>query len=73
MNLKCTKILLDKLKIDVKTNLILNPSLNNWHINILKFGRINTLLLTHDKTLYSFFIGGYKADNFKNFDICSQS
>lgn len=32
MNLKCTKILLDKLKIDVKTithNLILNPNLNN--------------------------------------------
>jgi hypothetical protein len=73
MNLKCTKILLDKLKIDtktIKTNLILDPNLNNWHINLLKFGRTNTLLLTHDKTLYSFFIGGYKADNFKNFDIC---
>ena len=73
MNLKCTKTLLDKLKIDTKNmkpNLVLDPGLNNWHCNILKFGRTNTLLLTHDKTLYSFFIGGYKAENFKNFDFC---
>ena len=73
MNLKCTKTLLDKLKIDTKNmkpNLVLDPSLNNWHCNILKFGRTNTLLLTHDKTLYSFFITGYKAENFKDFGFC---
>ena len=73
MNLKCTKIVLDKLKIDtknMKTNLVLNPFLNNWHCNILKFGRTNTILLTHDKTLYSFFLSGYKSDDFKKFDFC---
>lgn len=73
MNLKCTKTLLDKLKIDtknMKSNLVLDPNLNNWHCNIFKFGRTNTLLLTHDKTFYSFFLSGYKADDFKNFDFC---
>ena len=73
MNLKCTKILLDKLKIkdiDIKKDgLVLNQDLNNWHCNLLKFGRINTVLLTNDKTLYSFFLTGYKANDFKNFKL----
>jgi len=73
MNIQSTKLLLDKLKIKEndlkKTNLILNPFINNWHCNILKFGRINTILITNDKTLYSFFIGGYKANDFKDFKL----
>ena len=73
MNIQCTKNLLDKLKIKPndlkKTNLILNPFLNNWHCNLMKFGTTNTILLTNDKTLYSFFITGYKADDFKDFKV----
>lgn len=73
MNIKCTKNLLDKLKLnpkDLKENLVLNPNLNNWHANLIKFGRVNTILLTHDKTLYSFFLTRYKAKDFKEFEYC---
>ena len=38
--------------------------------DVIKFGRTNTLLFTHDKTLYSFFLSGYKAEHFKNFEFC---
>jgi hypothetical protein len=73
MNIQCTKTLLDKLKIkkeDIKIDgLVLNQDLNNWHCNLMKFGTTNTILLTNDKTLYSFFITGYKADDFKNFKV----
>lgn len=71
MHIKCTKVLLDKLKInskDLQNQSISGHCIDNWHANIIKFWRINTILLTHDKTLYSFFLGGYKADDFKNFE-----
>lgn len=71
MHIKCTKVLLDKLKInskDVQNQSISSQDMNNWHANIIKFWRVNTILLTQDKTLYSFFLGGYKAEDFKNFE-----
>ena len=71
MHIKCTKLLLDKLKLnlkDLQNQSISNPNIDNWHANIIKFWRVNTVLLTQDKTLYSFFFGGYKAEDFKNFE-----
>ena len=42
--------------------------IDNYHCNLLKFGRYNCVLLTNDKTLFSFFIYGLKANDFKNFE-----
>ena len=71
MNLKCTKILLNKLKInqkEIQSQSLSSHDIDNWHANVIKFWRINTVLLTQDKTLYSFFLGGYKAEDFKKFE-----
>lgn len=69
MNLQSTKNLLDKLKTDVVE---INPSdysdIENYHCNLLKFGRKNCVLITNDKTLFSFFIYGLTSDDFKHFE-----
>lgn len=69
MNLQCTKTLLDKLKIKADEIDISNSSdIENWHSNILKYGKTNCVLITNDKTLFSFFIYGLRADEFRDFN-----
>jgi len=68
MNLQATKTLLDKLKTDiVEIDTKEYGDIDNYHCNLLKFGRTNCVLITNDKTLYSFFIYGLKANDFKHF------
>lgn len=69
MNLQCTKNLIDKINptmssIDVSDY----PNIDNYHCNLLTFGRENVLLITNDSTLYSFVILGLKSKDFKNIE-----
>ena len=67
MNLQLTKKLSDKLKVDlVKIDTPNYSDIENYHCNLLKFGRDNCILITNDKTLFSFFIYGLKAVDFKD-------
>jgi len=70
MNLKCTKKLLDMLKIKNSNNSKIpssNEDIENWHCNIIDFGKIYGVLITNDKTLFSFYIFGLKKSDFKDF------
>jgi len=68
LNLQLTKKLSDKLKVDlVEIDTTKYNDIENYHCNLLKFGRDNCVLITNDKTLFSFFIYGLKAVDFKNF------
>ncbi len=68
MNLQLTKKLSDKLKVDmVEIDTSNYSDIDNYHCNLLKFGRDNCVLITNDKTLFSFFIYGLKASDFKDF------
>ena len=69
MNLQLTKKLSDKLKVDlVEIDTTDYNDIENYHCNLLKFGRDNCILITNDKTLFSFFIYGLKAVDFKDFE-----
>ena len=70
MNIKCTKKLLDILKVKDQDDLEiskLNEDIENWHCNIFDYGKIYAILLTNDKTLFSFYIYGFKKNDFKEF------
>ena len=70
MNLKCTKKLLDILKIKNPNNFKIpntNEDIENWHCNILDYGKIYAILLTNDKTLFSFYLYGFEKNDFKDF------
>ena len=69
MNLKCTKKLLDKLKIknpEISEEMS-DGDIENWHCNIFDYGKIYAVLITNDKTLFSFYLFGYRASDFKHF------
>ena len=71
MNLKCTKKLLDILKIKKVDNFKIldkNEDIENWHCNIIDFGKVYAVLLTNDKTLYSFYLFGLEKNDFKDFN-----
>lgn len=69
MNLQLTKKLNDKLKKDVsKATIEESNELENYHCNLIKFGRDNCVLITHDTTLFSFILCGLKAKDFKDFE-----
>jgi len=68
MNLQLTKKLSDKLKVDmVEIDTTKYSDIDNYHCNLLKFGRDNCVLITNDKTLFSFFIYGLTSNDFKDF------
>jgi hypothetical protein len=69
MNLKSTKKLLDKLKIKNINNTEeqTDEAIENWHSNIIDYGKIYGILITNDKTLFSFYLFGYKTSDFKHF------
>jgi hypothetical protein len=69
MNLQLTKTLSDRLRrtlIDIES--LPHSDIDDFHCNLLKFGRYNCVLITNNKTLYSFFLFGLKADDFKHFE-----
>jgi len=72
MVLQCTKKILDKLKIknpvSIDDTKLQGLEAEKWHCNLIKYGRDNAVLITHDLTLFSFFIYGVKAEDFKDFD-----
>ena len=71
MNIQCTANLLKKLKIKpalIDDTNITNVDIENWHSNILTFGDIDTILITHDKTLFSLFIVMQDESEFKFID-----
>jgi len=69
MNLQLTKTLIDTIK-PILTDIDVSDysEIDNYHCNLLKFGRENVLLITNDSTLYSFVIFGLKAKDFKNIE-----
>lgn len=70
MNLQLTKKLSDKLKVDmVEIDTTKYSDIDNYHCNLLKFGRDNCVLITNDKTLFSFFIYGLTSNDFKDFEM----
>jgi hypothetical protein len=75
VNLQSTKSLLDILKTTtVEINLSEYSDIENYHCNVLKFGRDNCVLITNNKTLFSFFLYGIKATDFKHFEeVISES
>ena len=69
MNLQLTKNLSDRLKPRLNdVQLLSHNDIDDFHCNLIKFGRSNCILITNDKTLYSFFLFGLKADDFKHFE-----
>jgi len=70
MNLKCTKKLLDILKIKNLDNSKIkniNEDIENWHCNIIDFAKIYGVLITNDKTLFSFYLFGFEKNDFTDF------
>jgi len=68
MNLQSTKKLLNKLKtndVDIDIDITKYNDIDNYHCNVLIFRGVDCLLITNDKTLFSFFI--YDID-FKYFN-----
>ncbi len=71
MNIKCTKKLLDMLKIKNINNqntINQNDDIENWHCNLIDFDKIYAVLLTHDKTLFSFYLFGFEKNDFQDFE-----
>jgi hypothetical protein len=56
------KKLLDILKIKNP-----NEDIEDWHCNIFDYGKIYAVLLTNDKTLFSFYLYGFEKNDFKDF------
>jgi len=70
MNLKCTKKLLDILKKKDPNDFIIpntNEDIENWHCNIIDYGKVYGVLITNDKTLFSFYLFGFEKNDFKDF------
>ena len=45
----------------------INKDISNWHCNIIDYGKVYAVLLTNDKTLFSFYLFGFRKNNFKDF------
>ena len=70
MNLQLTKKLNDKLKKDLfEINLDECNEFEDYHCNLIKYGRDNCVLITHNTTLFSFVLYGLKAKGFKDFEF----
>ena len=44
-----------------------NVDIENWHCNIIDYNKIYAVLLTNDKTLFSFYLFGFRKNDFKDF------
>jgi len=69
MILQLTKKLSDKLKIKLEDiDTLKEDELYCYHCNLLKFGRDYGVLLTNNKTLFSYFVYSLSSSDFKNFE-----
>jgi hypothetical protein len=65
--LRCTKKLLTELKTKPSEGVTSSDEMGCWHANLLRIDRRKCILFTHDVTLYSFLIPGFKKPQFENF------
>ena len=65
--LRCTKKLLNELKIKPSEETNLSGDLGSWHANLLRIDRRKCVLFTNDATLYSFLVPGLKKLQFQKF------
>ena len=65
--LRCTKKLLNELKIKLSKEIDYHGELGSWHANLFRIDRRKCALFTHDTTLYSFLVPGLKKPHFQNF------
>ena len=65
--LRCTKKLLTELKTKPLEGKISSNDVGRWHANFLRVDRRKCVLFTHDVTLYSFLVPGFKKPQFGNF------
>ncbi len=66
----CTKKLLNELEASPGSSITLEQSpgfLGPWHANLIRIERRKCLLLTNDRTLYSFLVPGVKKKDLDNF------
>lgn len=69
MILQCTKLALEKLKPKTIVESVSDAlDIDKYHCHIIKFGRINSLLIVNDKTLFAYFIYDLKASDFKHIE-----
>lgn len=72
--LRCTKKLLTELKTKPSEGSIFSNEVGSWHANLLRVDRRKCVLFTHDVTLYSFLVPGFKKSQFENFrDVFGQN
>jgi hypothetical protein len=72
--LRCTKKLLNELKIKSPAETNDTSELGSWHANLLRIDRRKCVLFTHDTTLYSFLVPGLRKPQFQNFrDVFGQN
>lgn len=72
MLIRCTKKLLDELKV-IPEPIEDEVSLFSWHANIIRINRRKTVVLMNDMTQYAVVLFGVKAKELKNFnDIARQ-
>ncbi len=65
--IRCTKKLLDELKIKPTDDIGLSDGIGNWHANLLCIDRRKCVQFTNDQTLYSFLVPAMKKPEFQNF------
>jgi len=66
--------LLTELKTKPSEGTIFSNELGRWHANLLRVDRRKCVLFTHDVTLYSFLVPGFKKVQFENFrDVFGQN
>ena len=66
--LRCTRKLLNEIKIEPFENNELLDEFGSWHCNLLRIDRRKCVLFTHDQTLYSFLVQGLTKPDFMNFN-----
>lgn len=70
MNLQLTKKLNDKFKKNlVEMNMDECDEAQDYHCNLIKSGRKNCILITHNATLFSFVLIDLKVKDFKEFEF----
>ncbi|MCP3685597.1 MAG: hypothetical protein GY861_23345 [bacterium] len=66
--IRCTKKLLNELKIKQTEDIGQSYGIGNWHANLLWIDRRKCVLFTNDQTLFSFLVTGMKKPQFENFN-----
>lgn len=65
--IRCTQKLIKELRIKPSENEAQPGNIGGWHANLLRIDRRKCVLFTNDRTLYSFFVPGFKRSEFEQF------